>query len=167
MAKGAFSKRKELLTKGLSRTVKKKIVKAVVWSVALYGAETWALRKEDVRRLDAFEMWVWRKMEKISWTEHRTNEDVLKMVGEKRTLVDAILRRKKNWIGHILRGEGLMREVIEGRMKGSRTVGRPRYGMLDELYVDEKETYGGMKKRAQDRESWRCWLPWTCLRAEH
>ena len=62
MAKGAFSKRKELLTKGLSRTVKKKIVKAVVWSVALYGAETWALRKEDVRRLDAFEMWVWRKM---------------------------------------------------------------------------------------------------------
>lgn len=58
----------------------------------MYGAETWALRKEDVRRLDAFEMWVWRKMEKISWTEHRTNEDVLKMVGEKRTLVNTILR---------------------------------------------------------------------------
>jgi hypothetical protein len=64
MAKGAFSKKKELLTKGLSRTVKKKIVLAVLSLVALYGAETWALWKEDVRRLDAFEMWVWRKIEK-------------------------------------------------------------------------------------------------------
>ena len=84
MAKDAFSKRKELLTQKMSRSVKKKIVKTVVWSVALYGAETWTLRQEDVRRLDALEMWLWRRMEKISWKEKRTNEEVLKLVGERR-----------------------------------------------------------------------------------
>jgi hypothetical protein len=56
MANDAFSKRKKLLTPTMSRNVKKKIVKTIVWSVALYGAETWTLRKEDIRRLDALEM---------------------------------------------------------------------------------------------------------------
>ncbi len=58
MAKEAFNNKKELLTKSLRKDVKKKIVKAVVWSVALYGAETCTLLKEDVRRLEAFEMWI-------------------------------------------------------------------------------------------------------------
>ena len=96
MAKDAFSKRKELLSGGLSRAVKRRIVKAMVWSVALYGAETWSLRKEDIRKIEAFEMWIWRKMEKISWTEKITNEEVLKRVGERRTMLETIARRKKN-----------------------------------------------------------------------
>ena len=53
----------------MSRVVKKRIIKSMVWSVALYGAETWTLRKEDIRKIEAFEMWIWRKMERISWTE--------------------------------------------------------------------------------------------------
>ena len=83
MGKDAFGKRKELLARKMSREVKKKIIKTIVWSVTLYGAETWTLRQEDRRRLDAFEMWLWRRMEKISWTEKMTNEAVLKIVGEK------------------------------------------------------------------------------------
>jgi len=106
MTKDAFSKRKELLTQKMSRRVKKQIMKTVVWSVALYGAETWTLRADDVRRLNALEMWLWRRMEKISWTEKKTNDAVLKIVGEKRRLVDIVVQRKKNWIGHVLRGEG-------------------------------------------------------------
>ena len=66
MAKDAFNKRKELLTRGMSEEVKKKIVKTVIWSVALYSVETWSLRKEDVRRIEALEMWIWRRMERIS-----------------------------------------------------------------------------------------------------
>jgi len=53
------------------------MVKALVWSVALYGSETWTLRKEDIKRIQAFEMQIWRKMEKISWTAHVSNEEVL------------------------------------------------------------------------------------------
>ena len=62
----------------------------------MYGAETW--REEVVRRIDAFEMWIWRSMERISWTGHKTNEDVLKEVEEKRSLMDIINTRQKNWI---------------------------------------------------------------------
>ena len=98
----------------------KKIMKTVVWSVMLYGAETWTLRKEDMKRLSAVEMWLWRRMERISWMEKRTDEEVLNVVAEKRKLVDTVVKRKKNWLGHILRGNGLLRDVIEGRIEGKR-----------------------------------------------
>jgi hypothetical protein len=164
MAKDAFSNRKELLTKRMSKDLKKKIVKTIVWPVALYGGETWTLRKEETDRLNAFEMWIWRKMEKVSWKDHITNEAVLKAVGEKRCLVENILRRKKGWMGHVLRGGGLLRDVIEGRMEGKRPRGRPRMGMIDDL---KGGSYVNMKRRAEDRDDWRCWTPWTCQTAEH
>ena len=82
----------------------KKIVKTLVWPVALYGCETWTLRDAECKRLDAFEMWVWRRMEKVSYKDRVTNEKVLKNVGESRCLLDKIRSRKRNWVGHVLRG---------------------------------------------------------------
>src|SRR6218665_1538649 len=114
MAKNAFNQEKELLSKNLNKDIKKEIIKAIILRAALYASETWTYRKEDIRRLEAFEMWVWRKMEKISWRDMKTNEEVLQMEEEERSLVEGIWRRKKNWTGHILRGESLLREVIEG-----------------------------------------------------
>jgi len=165
MAKTAFNKKKVLLTKTLSKDIKKRIIKAVVWSVALYGAETWTLQKEEVRRLEAFEMWVWRRMEKVSWKEKKTNVEVLAAVGEERSLIRTIGKRKKNWMGHILRTPGMMRDVIEGRMEGKRPRGRKRIGMLDEL--KDQRPYAAMKRRAEDRSEWRRWEPWTCLAADN
>ena len=101
---------------------------------------------------------------KISWKEKKTNENVLQSVEEERSLVDTILRRKKNWIGHILRGEGLLRNVIEGRMEGKRPRGRRRIMMLDEF--TKGTTFEKMKRRAQEREVWRSWTPWTCQLTE-
>ena len=134
MAKGAFRKREELLTrKTLCHGVKKKIVKTIIWPIALYGCETWTLKKEEIDRLNALEMWIWRKMEGVSYKDHKTNEKVLRQVEEKRCIVENIRRRKKNLIGHVLRGGGLLRDVIEGRMEGKRPRGRRRMGMLDDL----------------------------------
>ena len=164
LAKEAFSKRKELLTKSFSRRVKKKLIKTLVWTTLLYGCETWTIRKDEVRRLEAMEMWLWRRMERISYTERVTNEEVLRRVGEERQLLNLIRNRKKNWIGHILRGDGIVKEVIEGRMEGKRSIGRPRAGMLDDLVV---VSYGDTKRRAEDRGGWRSWLPWTCRKTEH
>ena len=62
-------------------------------------------------------------MERISWTEKITNEEVLRRVGEKRSMVETIIRRKKNWMGHIMRGDGLMKEVMEGKMEGKKGPG--------------------------------------------
>jgi hypothetical protein len=164
MAKDAFYKKKELLTKGFNRSLRKRIVKATIWTVAMYASETWTLRKEEIRRLEAFEMWVWRKMEDIRWTEKITNEKVLQAVEEERQLVEAIVERKKKWIGQILRGEGLMRDVMEGKMEGKRGRGRKRIGMINELL---EGSYGSMKRKAEDGERWRCWKPWTCKTAEN
>src|SRR6218665_935966 len=163
MAKNAFNQRKELLSKNLNKDIKKRIIKAIIWRVALYAAETWTYRKEDIRRVEVFEMWVWRKMEKISWRDMKTNEEVLQMVQEERSLIDVIWRRKKNWIGHILRGESLLREVIEGRMIGKR--GRKQLGMLNEFL--KESSCAELKRKAENRKEWRIWKPRTCLTAEH
>src|SRR6218665_1702252 len=84
MGKDAFYKRKELLRGKLNKNMKKRVIKSMIWSVVLYGSETWTMRNEDIKRLEAFEMCIWRRMERISWMEHRTNEEILKMVDKKR-----------------------------------------------------------------------------------
>ena len=89
------------MTQRMDRKLKKKIIKAVVWSGALYGLETWTMRENEIDRLQAFEVWIWRRMEKISWKDKVTNEQVLEMVKEKRTLTDVIRSRKKKRIGHL------------------------------------------------------------------
>jgi hypothetical protein len=84
----------------------------------LYGAETWTLRKVDQKYLERFEMWCWRRMEKISWTDRVINE-VLHRVKKERNILHTIKRRKVNWIGHISRGNCLLKHVIEGKLVGS------------------------------------------------
>ena len=80
-------------------------------------------------------------------------------------MVETMVRRKKNWIGHIMRGDGLMKEVLEGKMEGKRGRGRKRIGMIDELM--ENELYEDLKRRAEDRQGWRVLLPGACRVAEH
>ena len=76
------NKKKTLFTSKLDLNLRKKPVKCYIWSVALYGAETWTLRAADQKYLESFEMWCWRLMEKISWTDHVRNEEVLLRVNE-------------------------------------------------------------------------------------
>ena len=95
-------------------------------------------------------MRTWRNIENISWKDHITNEYVLGQVNEKRKLLNTILERKKRWLGHILRAESLVKEVIEGRMEGKRGRVKPRIMMLDDIKADE--TYAKIKRRAMDRE---------------
>ena len=86
--------------------------------IALYGAETWTLRAMDQKHLESFEMWCWRRMEKISWTDHVRNEEVLLRVKEQRNILHEIRKRKANWIGHILRRNCLLQRVTEGKIQG-------------------------------------------------
>jgi hypothetical protein len=114
----------------------------------LYGAERWTLRKIDQKYLESFEMWCWRRMEKISWTDRVTNEEVLQRVKEERNILHTIKRRKGNWIGHILRRDCLLKHVIEGRigMMGRRGIRRKQ--LLDDLR--EKRRYWKLKEDALD-----------------
>jgi len=127
------------------------------WSIALYGAETWTFRAVDQKHLEKFEMWCWRRIEKIIWTDHVRNEDVLLRVKEQRNILYEMSKRKANWIGHILRRNCLLQQVIEGKIKGGIEVtgrrGRRRKKLLDDL--KERRGYSYLKEEALDRTMWR------------
>ena len=155
------------------------MVKVLIWPVVLYGCETWTLLQDEINRLQALEMWIWRQLEKIKWDDKITNEEVLRRVDESKCLMKTIWVRKKNWIGHVLRGDGLLKDVLEGRMSGNRRRGRKIEKMLDDLMKgasgdgrkdmgdEERLTYQKLKKRCEDRDGWRRWVPRTCPRAEN
>jgi len=89
MGKKIFMDKKRLFSGKLNLEVKKRIIKCLVWSVALYAAETWTLTQADKSRLEALEMWIWKRMEKISCKDKKTNE-ILCMVQEDRKILNAI-----------------------------------------------------------------------------
>jgi hypothetical protein len=130
--KDAFNKKRTLFTSTFNLELRKKLVKCYIWRIALYGAETWTLRAVDQKHLESFEMWCWRRMEKIIWTDHVRNE-----VKEQRNILHEIRKRKANWIGHILRRNCLLKRSIEGKIKGGIEVigrqGRRRRKLLNEI----------------------------------
>jgi len=96
MAKAAFNKTRVLFTSTLDLELRKKLVKCYIWNIALYSAETWTLRKVDQKELESFEMRCWRRMEKIIWTDHVRNEEVLLRVKEQRNILHEIIKWKAN-----------------------------------------------------------------------
>jgi len=145
-------------------------VKCYIWSIALYGAETWTLRAVDQKHLESFEMWCWRRMEKISCTDHVRNEDVLLRVKEQRNILHEIRKRKANWIDHILLRNCLLQRVIEGKIKGGIEVtgrrGRRRRKVLDDL--KERREYSHLKEEALDGTMSLLWKRlWTCRKTAY
>jgi len=128
----------------------------LVWSIALYGAEIWTLRALDQKHLESFEMWCWRRMEKISWTDHVRNEYVLLRVKEQKNILHEIRKRKAKWIGHVLRRNCLLQRVIEWKIQGGIEVagrrGRRRRKLLD--YLKKRRGYSHLKEEALDRTIW-------------
>jgi hypothetical protein len=125
--------------------------------MALYGAETWTIRAVDQKHLESFEVWCWKGMEKISWTDHVRNEEVLLRVKEQRNILHEISKRKANLIGHILRRNCIIQRVIEGKIKGGIEVtgrrGRRCRKVLDDL--KERRGCSHLKEEALDRTVWR------------
>ena len=102
-------------------------------------------------------MWCWRMMEKFSWTDHVRNEEVLLRVNEQRNTLHEIRKRKANWIGHILRRNWLLKQVIEGKIKGQMEVTRRRGRRCKELLDELKDRrgYSHLKEETLDRTVWR------------
>ena len=127
------------------------------WSIALYGAEAWTLRAVDQKHLESFEMWCWRRMEKISLTDHVRNEEVLLTANEQRNILHEIRKRKANWIGHILHRNCLLKQVIEGKIKEEIEVTRRQVRRRKKLLDDFKDRRGyfHLNEEALDRNMWR------------
>jgi hypothetical protein len=119
----------------------------------LYGAETWTLRKLDQKYLESFEMWCWRRMEKISWTDRVNNKAVLHRVKEEWNFLCTMRRRRANWIEYILRRNCLLSHFFEGKIIVTRRQGRRCKQLLD--YLREARRWWKLKEEAQDRTLWR------------
>ena len=120
---------------------------------ALYGAETWTLRKVDQIYLESFEIWCWRRMEEIIWTDRVRHEEVLNRVKKKGNILHTIKGRKTNWFGYILRRNCFLTHVIEGRIEGRIDVTRKRGKICKQILNDLKKTrgYWKLKGDALDR----------------
>jgi hypothetical protein len=126
MGKAAFNKKRALFTSKMELELRKKLVKCYIWSVAVYGAETGTVWGVDRKRLESFEMWCWRRMEKISLTDRVRNEKVLRRVKEQRNILHEISKRKANWIGHIFRKNCLLRQVDRKDKRRDRSARKTR-----------------------------------------
>ena len=155
-AKKAFLQKRNLLTSNIDLGIRKSFLKAFVWSVALYGSETWTIGAAEKRRIEAFEMWCYRRMMKIRWVDRVTNEEVLRRVGEERCFWRLLMKRRDRLVGHIQRHPGIASLVMEGRFEDRNCRGRPRLEYVKQIAADVGcSSYVAMKRLAQDREAWR------------
>ena len=158
MAKAAFWQNKELMRRNIRFETKKRILNSYVFSILSYGCECWTWNTALCRKVDAFEMWCYRRILKISWKDKVTNKEVLRRSGAKLHFVKNMRKRKLEFAGHVMRGSSgdAHLYILEGKVKGSRIQGRPRRSWMGEIveWTDLK-TYERVKRTAGDRVSWK------------
>jgi hypothetical protein len=129
MAKMTFNMKEILFTTKLDLNVNDKLVNCYIWSIALYSAETWTFREVYQKYSAIFETWCWRGMEKIIWTDRARSEEVLHRVQENSYILHT-MKRRANWIGHILHRNYLLKHNSEGNIEGGIEVTGRRAAVL-------------------------------------
>ena len=112
-----------LKSRDITLSTKVRLVKAMVFPVVMYGCESWTVKKAECQRIDAFELWCWRRLLRVSWTARRSNQSILKEISPGCSLEELILKLKLQYFGHLMRRAGsfektLMLRKIEGRRRG-------------------------------------------------
>jgi hypothetical protein len=149
--------------KEITRATKIRVMKALVFPVALYGCETWAVGKADRRAISAFEMWCWRKLLGISWRDHITNEHVKSVIGDQQQLTTRIDQFKLQYFGHVCRrsGDNLEKIIVQGTFEGTRKKGRPKLRWSDGLKQITGHSLNTLYRIAEDRCRWKCLITWV------
>lgn len=135
-ARAAFLKMRKLICcPDLNLQLRMRIVRCYVLPVLLYGVEAWTLTQATVKKIEAFEMWIYRRILKISWVKRVRNETVLQRMGKDREIINTIKKRKIEYLGHIMRNQKyqLLQLIIQGKIQGKRSAGRRRISWLKNL----------------------------------